>query len=80
MVKKPKTSKGITAFYAPWCGNCRIVIPKLRAYARRKGYRFEKINVENCKTETCESIGYVPHVLMNGRPMSDKQLERILDG
>ncbi len=80
MVKRPKTRKGITAFYAPWCGNCHVILPKVEAYARRKGYKFEKINLDKCKTETCDSVDYVPQILLDGRPMSDAQLERIIDG
>jgi len=70
----------ITAFYADWCGNCHTIIPKLRAYAKRNGYKFEKINVDKCHTEACESVDYVPHVMVDGRPMSDAELGRIVDG
>ena len=70
----------ITAFYAPWCGTCHTILPKVEAYARRNGMMFEKVNVEQCKTDTCESVDFVPHILVDGRPMSDAQLERIIDG
>ena len=71
--------KKITAFYADWCGSCKAVLPKLEAYARREGIMFEKVNLDHCKTDKCESIEAVPHVMLDGRVMSDKQLERIID-
>ena len=70
----------ITAFYAPWCGNCHTILPKVEAYARRNGIAFEKINVEKCSTDQCNSVDAVPHILVDGRPMSDAQLGRIIDG
>ena len=70
----------IVAFYAPWCDSCHTIIPKVEAYARRKGIAFEKINVDKCTTERCEAVGYVPQIMVDGRPMSDSMLERILDG
>ena len=70
----------ITAYFAPWCGNCHTIIPKVKAYAKRNGIAFEKVNVDKCTTEVCESIGYVPHILMDGQPISDVQLERIVNG
>ena len=69
----------ITAFYAPWCGSCHVVIPKVEAYARRNGMSFEKVDVDKCTTEQCDAVGYVPHIMIDGRPMSDAQLEKILD-
>ena len=70
----------ITAFYAPWCGSCHVVIPKVEAYARRHGISFEKVDVDGCNTEQCNSVDYVPTILVDGRPMSDSMLERIIDG
>ena len=68
----------ITAFYAPWCDNCHTILPKVEAYARRNGMSFEKIDVDKCNTEQCNTVDFVPHVLVDGRPMSDSMLERIL--
>ena len=70
----------ITAFYAPWCGNCEAILPKVKAYAKRNGMAFEKIDVDRCGTDQCDSIEYVPSILVDGRPMSDALLEKIIDG
>jgi len=69
----------ITAFYAPWCGSCHVVIPKVEAYARRNGISFEKIDVDKCHTETCNSVDFVPHILVDGHPISDAYLEKMID-
>ena len=73
-------SKTITAFYAPWCGSCHTVIPKVEAYDKRNGISFEKVDVDQCDTQQCNNVDYVPHIMVDGRPMSDAQLEKILDG
>ena len=70
----------ITAFYAPWCGSCHTVIPKVRAYAKRNGIAFEKIDVDKCTTDQCNRVDYVPHIMMDGHPISDAQLEKIING
>jgi thiol-disulfide isomerase/thioredoxin len=68
----------ITAFYADWCGSCETILPKLEAYARRNGMMFEKVNVDHCTTDKCESIDAVPHVLVDGQPVSDRHLEQMI--
>jgi len=72
-------SSKITAFYAPWCGPCHDLLPKVKDYARRNGISYEEINVDKCDTEQCNVIEYVPSILVDGKPMSDSMLESILD-
>lgn len=68
----------LTAFYADWCDSCHTILPKLKAYARRNGMSFEKIDIDKCSTETCDSVDYIPHILVDGQPVSDKKLEQMI--
>lgn len=68
----------ITIYVSDWCGNCKVIAPKIAEYARRNGLDFEKINVEACNTEKCKSIEYIPHVLIDGRIVSDKKLDQMI--
>ena len=70
----------ITAFHAPWCGPCHDLLPKVKAYAHRNGIAYEEINVDHCDTEQCNAIEYVPSIIIDGHPMSDNLLEKIING
>ena len=68
----------ITVYFAEWCGSCKAITPKIKAYARRNGIAFEKIDVDKCTTKTCNSVDYIPHILMDGQLVSDRQLEKMI--
>jgi len=69
----------MTIYKSEKCGVCRQIVPRLEAYARRKGMKVEVVNVDNCTEERCREVKAVPTVMVDGREVRDmKQLAELL--
>lgn len=71
--------KTMTFYYSPGCPGCHELEPVIRKAARKKGMRFKKVNVDECKTDVCESMGFVPTVYIGKKELSIGELEKIID-
>ncbi len=70
----------VTFYYSPDCGSCHTLEPEIRKAARKKGMGFKKVNVENCDSDLCSSMGYVPTVYIGKRELSERELGALIDG
>lgn len=70
----------LTFYFSPSCEGCAELEPVAREAARRKGWSFRKVNVEECRTDVCEGLDLVPTLYLDGREMSIGEMERVLNG
>lgn len=69
----------LTFYYSDACEGCAELEPLVREAARRRGWSFRKVDVEECDTKLCSSMEYVPTVVKDGRKMGFGQLERLIN-
>lgn len=44
-----KEGKVVVDCYAPWCGNCKMIAPKVEELAKKlPGYKFYAVDVDKC--------------------------------
>lgn len=70
----------LTVYYSNHCEGCKQLLPKLSQAAKRRGLKLEKVDVEKCGSKECEKLSYVPAVYRDGKPLSDRELEGLLNG
>ncbi len=69
----------VTLYYHPMCGGCIEIKPLLKEIAKRKGWNYSEVNIEDCKTKVCENLEYVPTIFMGDRKLNDKEIEALLN-
>ena len=72
-------AKQVTFYYHKDCGFCKDLRPLVKRAAKAKGLGFEQINVEKCTTRFCNSLEFVPTVVVNDKKLNAKQVEKFLD-
>jgi len=53
--------------------------PILKKVARSKGWKYTQKDIEKCKTKLCDSIEYVPALIVDGKRLNEKQIEAFLE-
>jgi len=69
-------ARSLTFYHSPTCEACDYWEPLARTYAKQKGLRFRKVNVDECHTDRCDSMEGTPTVLVSGRELSLERLEK----
>lgn len=72
MRAKAKKS-AITVYKHDGCGGCRELLPVIKKLAKKRKIPLKVINVENCKTKKCDSLGYVPYIEYRGKEIKTSQ-------
>jgi len=70
----------IMVYMTSWCAACKSELPKIRESANKLGYSVSVVNIEKCPVNLkpkCESVDFVPHVELNGKPISVDQLRNM---
>ena len=70
--------KTLSFYYHTDCGACKELQPAFKEIAKLKGWKFEKINVENCKSKICDNMEYVPTVYVGKKKLNFKAMEKLL--
>ena len=52
--------------------------PAFKELARLKGLKFKEINVDHCKTKTCDGLEYVPTVFIGSKKLDFEDMEKEL--
>ena len=71
-------AKKVTFYYHKDCEFCKDLRPLVKRAAKAKGLMFEQINVETCETRFCNSLEFVPTIVLSGKKLNKKQVEKFL--
>ena len=71
-------AKKVTFYYHKDCEGCKELRPLVKRAAKVKGYEFTQINVEECETKFCDSLEFVPTVVLDSKKLNMKQMENFL--
>ena len=63
----------ITVYAHHGCGGCRELLPIIKRLAKKKKIPVKVIDIEKCKTEKCNKLGYVPYIEFNHREIKTSQ-------
>ena len=72
-------AKQVTFYYHSDCEGCKELRPLVKRAAKMRGLVFKEINVEECETRFCNSLEFVPTVVLDGKKLSMKKMENFLD-
>jgi len=53
--------------------------PELKKVARSKGWKYRQVNVERCKTKFCDEIDVVPLIVVDGKTLSESEMEAFIE-
>ncbi len=68
----------VTFYYSPGCAGCNEIEPVVRKAAKKKGMKFKKVNVDECNTDACQKMGFVPTVYIGKKELSMGELEALV--
>ena len=71
--------KKVTLYYHTMCEGCMELKPVLKNIARSKGWKYSAKNVERCRTKFCDSIDYVPVLVVDGKKLNENEMEVFLE-
>ena len=69
-------ARSLTFYHSPTCEACDYWEPLARSYARQKGLRFKRVDVDKCNTDQCNDMAFTPTVHVNGRELPLERLEK----
>ena len=69
----------VTLYYHKDCYGCMKLKPILKKVARSKGWKYSARNIEKCNTKLCDSIEYVPTLIVDGKRLNENDLEAFLE-
>lgn len=70
----------LVVYITRWCEACKGELPKIRRSASKLGLTPQIIDVDRCnvkKHPRCETVEFVPTVMLDGREISVQQLEQM---
>ena len=70
--------KTLRFYYHNECDACKELQPAFKKIAKLKGWKFKKVNVDNCKTKICDRMDYVPTVYVGKKKLNFDDMEKIL--
>ena len=71
-------AKKVTFYYHKDCDFCKDLRPLIKKAAKSKGLKFRQVNVETCETKFCDTLEYVPTVVLDGKKLNAKKIENFL--
>ncbi|GAG82592.1 unnamed protein product [marine sediment metagenome] len=71
--------KTLRYYWDPDCAGCEELKPAFKEVAKLKGWKYKEINVERCKTKTCDKLEYVPTVYVGRKKLDFNEMEKLLN-
>lgn len=72
------SKKGMVFIFHPSCPSCERLLPAFRKAAKDKGITFKKVDIRKCTLEECRKAELVPTILIDGKRLSQVEMERII--
>lgn len=70
----------LTIYKSNDCDACRKLVPKITEKARKRGWEVTTVDIDKCDTKECKSLSFVPTIKKDGKLMSDRELEVLMNG
>lgn len=70
----------LTIYKSNACEACKKIVPKIREKAKKRGWSIKTVNVDKCDSKECRDMSFVPTVRKDGKLMSDRELEGLMNG
>ena len=61
------------------CSRCMDLKPELKKTAKKKNWKYKEINVEHCRSKFCDSIEYVPIIVVDGKNLNEKEMYEFVE-